>query len=158
VNNKYRLGKQYGFEKEDRMFGFLRHKKVIEDQSLENILRRVVREQLMEFLGEPKKLPAVSSLVEVPPVAEVVVIPTRRGRKLGSKNKPRGGGYTPAQTPTHIPNHFSWFVTLKNKDTGIITNTTIDGVSEEAVNKTVKDSLGKTHEIISIEYKEKNNE
>lgn len=145
------------------MFGFLRHKKVIEDQSLENMLRRVVHEQLMEFLGEPKKLPDVSSLVEVPPVAEVVVIPTRRGRKLGSKNKPKGGrerqcGYTPAQTPTHIPNHFSWFVTLKNKDTGIITNTTVDGVSEEAVNKTVKDSLGKTHEIISIEYKEKNNE
>jgi len=142
------------------MFGFLRRKKVVKNElpdmvhltnsQLENLIRCVVRELLVEFLGEPKKP------TEVPPTEELVVIPRRRGRKLGSKNKPRKSDYTPAQTPPRIPSHFSWSVTLRNRDTGIITNTTIDGVSEEAINKTVETSMGKTHEIISIDPKDKN--
>jgi hypothetical protein len=126
---------------------------------LEELIRRILVDVLAKHRGELAKLTAPVKPKDPMQDAEIVIVPSsptkkHLGRKKGSKNRPKISDYTPAQgPPTTI---FKWLVTLKNRDTGLITSTTIDDVTEEAVQKAVKDAMSKTHKIVSIEpYKEK---
>jgi hypothetical protein len=141
------------------MFGFLKRQKKphidMESSDIvlrldlavwESMIKRVIHECLTEFLEELK---APYKPPETPEVVIVPELPRRKGRKLGSKNKPKPG-YTPAQLPTKLPNSFTWHVTLVNKGTGVTSHVDMEGQTRESILQSVTDAMGKTHKITNI--------